>query len=132
GSIADHRLAATPARLDILARALAARLGASTGRTLDLDAQESRFIEALAADLLRAGGDALVVPGEYASPAMHDIAHWINQRLGSVGRTVFHTQPSEARPIDQIASLRELAADLDSGAVEVLLILGGNPVYGAP
>ena len=31
-----------------------------------------------------------------------------------------------------MASLRELVNDIDSGAVEVLLILGGNPVYDAP
>ncbi len=31
-----------------------------------------------------------------------------------------------------MASLRELVADMDAGKVEVLLILGGNPVYTAP
>jgi molybdopterin-containing oxidoreductase family iron-sulfur binding subunit len=34
--------------------------------------------------------------------------------------------------VDHLASLRELVNDMDRGAVEVLIILGGNPVYTAP
>ena len=35
-------------------------------------------------------------------------------------------------PVDEIASLSELVRDMNSGAVDTLLILGGNPVYDAP
>jgi molybdopterin-containing oxidoreductase family iron-sulfur binding subunit len=38
----------------------------------------------------------------------------------------------EANPVDQLASLQDLVKDLDGGAVDVLLILGGNPAYNAP
>src|SRR6185369_2625130 len=54
------------------------------------------------------------------------------QALGSVGRTITYTQPVEFRPTDQFASLRELADDIDRERVELLVILGGNPVYTAP
>ena len=42
--------------------------------------------------------------------------------------------PIRSRPIPstRLASLNDLLADLDSGAVELLLILGGNPVFNAP
>jgi len=38
----------------------------------------------------------------------------------------------EANPVDQVASLYDLVKDFDTGAVDLLLILGGNPVYNAP
>ena len=56
----------------------------------------------------------------------------MNQALGNVGKTVIHTEPLEAEPVDQIESLRELVRDMDSGAVEMLVILGANPIYTAP
>ena len=56
----------------------------------------------------------------------------MNHALGNVGSTVFYTDPVEARPIDQMGSLRELVADMQAGLVDFLVILGGNPVYQAP
>jgi molybdopterin-containing oxidoreductase family iron-sulfur binding subunit len=38
----------------------------------------------------------------------------------------------EASPVDQLASLKDLAADMDRGLVALLVILGGNPVFTAP
>src|SRR5262249_14783406 len=66
------------------------------------------------------------------SPAVHALAHAMNGALGNVGKSVIYTGPLEVRPVDQIASLRELSEDLYNGSVELLLILGGNPVYNAP
>ena len=45
---------------------------------------------------------------------------------------MFYTDPIEANPVDQVASLQDLVKDLDAGAVELLLILGGNPAFNAP
>src|ERR1035438_8451501 len=42
------------------------------------------------------------------------------------------TDSIEASPVDHVASLEDLVSDLDSGAVDLLLILGGNPVFNAP
>src|SRR5207253_557138 len=58
--------------------------------------------------------------------------HLINDKLGNTGKTVFHSDPVEANPVDQMASLLDLVKDLDAGAVDVLLILGGNPAFDAP
>src|SRR5260221_605785 len=38
----------------------------------------------------------------------------------------------EAKPVNNLESLRELCADIDAGKVTTLLILSGNPVYDAP
>jgi molybdopterin-containing oxidoreductase family iron-sulfur binding subunit len=63
---------------------------------------------------------------------VHALAHGMNQALGNVGRTVIYTQTVEAEPVNQIESLKDLAADLNAGKVDLLVILGGNPVYTAP
>ena len=49
-----------------------------------------------------------------------------------MGSTVIPVPSIEPRPIDHMASIRELTAEMASGAVDVLVILGGNPVFDAP
>ena len=63
---------------------------------------------------------------------IHALGHAMNATLGNVGKTVFYTDPLEANSVDQTQSLRELVTDIDTGKVEMLVIIGGNPVYTAP
>ena len=100
----------------------------------DLAADAAKWMRHVADDLQkpRPAGTTLVVAGDRQPAAVHLLAHAINDHLGNVGKTVFHTAPLAARPVDQAASLAELADDLDKGQVEVLVIMGGNPVYTAP
>ena len=49
-----------------------------------------------------------------------------------MGKTVFYSDSLEVNPIDQRQSLQELVNDLDGGRVELLVIIGGNPVYNTP
>jgi molybdopterin-containing oxidoreductase family iron-sulfur binding subunit len=56
----------------------------------------------------------------------------MNNALGNVGKTVFYTDPLEVNSVDQRQSLQDLVNDLDAGRVELLVILGGNPVYNTP
>jgi molybdopterin-containing oxidoreductase family iron-sulfur binding subunit len=128
GAKADHRLALPPSEIEAFARAIAE---ASLQRKLGVVSQE-RWVQAVARDLERGRGRSVVIAGDRQPVAVHLIAHAINERLGNVGATVIHTDPVEARPVDQMASLRELAEALAAGKVELLLILGGNPVYTAP
>src|ERR1700722_10688236 len=87
---------------------------------------------AVAKDLNAHRGSSIVIAGECQTPGVHAIAHALNQTLGNTGKTVIYTEPVESNPVDELSSLRELVADMQRGAVEVLLILGGNPVYDAP
>src|SRR6185312_6777982 len=89
-------------------------------------------LRAVLKDLEAHRGASIVLAGEYQPPAVHAMVHAINQTLGNVGRTVLYTDPVEANPVDEIASLSALVKDMRDGAVETLLILGGNPVYDAP
>src|SRR5204862_8204084 len=48
------------------------------------------------------------------------------------GSTVVYTDSVEAEPTDQLQSLRDLAGDMNAGKVDVLVFVGGNPVYTSP
>jgi len=135
GAMADHRFAVKPSQMEMFARSLAAILGApgvSNDGTQYTNVAHADKIFAIAKDLQAARGKSIVIAGEHQTPAVHALAHAMNQALGNVGQTVFHTDPIEAQPVDQIASLRELVGDIDAGRVEMLVIIGGNPVYNAP
>ncbi len=89
-------------------------------------------VEALGRDLQDHRGASIVVAGENQPPFIHALAHAMNNALGNVGKTVFYTDPLEVNPVDQRQSLQDLVNDIDAGRVELLVIIGGNPVYNAP
>jgi molybdopterin-containing oxidoreductase family iron-sulfur binding subunit len=129
GANADHRLVVRPSQVEGVARAIAAGLGlAVEGGT----SAHPAWIQVLVKDLQAHRGAVLVVAGESQPPAVHALAHAINDTLGAPGKTVSYTAPVEAGPRDQLASLRELAADMDAGRVELLVVMGANPAYATP
>ena len=130
GGMADHRLSLKAGRIEGFARAVASKLGIDAGG--EETGSHDAWIVALVRDLQRNRGQSVVLAGEWQSPEVHALAHAMNHRLGNVGSTVIYTQPVDTGPADQMESLQELVSDIDSGGVELLLILGGNPVYNAP
>jgi len=132
GSKADHRLALRAGDVEEFAWLLASGLGVAQGPKAGDNGDINKWMGGLVKDLLRNPGASLVVAGEFQPPIVHALAHVINAKLGNVGKTVFYTDPIEASPVDQVASLEDLVSDLDAGAVDLLLILGGNPVFSAP
>ncbi len=133
GTMADHRLPLRPSEMEAFARAVAQGLG------LELDGADgpplppahAKWVAALVRDLLQHRGSSLVVAGEYQPPIVHALAHAMNDFLGNVDRTVIYTDPVEANPLDHMESLRTLVRDMEAGVVDVLVILGGNPVFTA-
>jgi MoCo/4Fe-4S cofactor protein with predicted Tat translocation signal len=133
GTQADHRLRLKPSEVEALARSLALQLGVKVNsRVAAPGGVPAGWLEAVAKDLENHKGASVVVVGDGQPPVVHALAHAMNDALGAVGKTVVYTDPVEANPTDQLQSLRDLAADLDNGAVETLIIFGGNPVYSAP
>ena len=130
GSSSDHRMPLRSSDVELFARALAGKLGIGSGGSLSGEA--AKYLDAVAADLQKERGNSLVVAGEYQSAAVHALAHAINAKLGNVGTTLYYTEPVEAEQVGNADSLRELCADISRGKVDLLLILGGNPVYDAP
>jgi len=132
GSKADHRLSLRASDIEVFAGALATSLGTAKGPTSGENGDIYKWIGPIARDLLRNKGASLVIAGEFQPPAVHALAHAMNDTLGNVGKTVFYTDSIEANQVDQVASLQDLVKDLDAGAVDLLLIIGGNPVFNAP
>ncbi|HSD26374.1 MAG TPA: 4Fe-4S dicluster domain-containing protein, partial [Vicinamibacteria bacterium] len=90
------------------------------------------WVAPIVADLRRAGASALVMAGEPQPPAVHALAHAMNEALGAVGTTVTYTAPAEASPAGESAALAALVGEMQAGAVDVLVVLGANPAYAAP
>nr|MBA3248321.1 TAT-variant-translocated molybdopterin oxidoreductase [Pyrinomonadaceae bacterium] len=132
GVCADHRLAVRPSEMEVLARALAARLGAAGAASALTNGAHVQWLEAVARDLQSARGRSIVIAGDEQAPLIHALAQSMNGALGNVGQTVRYTEPVEVAPVDHIASLRELIVAIQAGQVEALVIIGGNPVYTTP
>ncbi len=131
GAKADHRLPLKASEVESFARAVAAEVGVS-GVTGSLSGEAAKFASAVAKDLKAHQGKCIVVAGEHQPASVHALAHALNAALGSAGTTVVHTDSLEPQPDDQMASLKALVDDLNGGRVEVLVIIGANPVYTAP
>ena len=129
GSSADHRLPLRASQVEHFARALAAKLGIGSGANLTGEA--ARWAETIAKDLQKERGASLVVAGQYQPASVHALAHAMNAALGNVGNTLYYTEPLEGDGAS-VESLRELCGEMYAGKVDLLLILGGNPVYDAP
>jgi MoCo/4Fe-4S cofactor protein with predicted Tat translocation signal len=131
GASADHRLRVRSSEIEGFARAIAASAGVA-GVSGGNAGKNANWASAVGRDLAAHRGSSIVVAGEHQPPVVHALAHALNASLGNVGKTVEYTDSIEANPINEFDSIKDLAADLDAGRVEVLLILGGNPAYDAP
>jgi len=129
GSVADHRLPIRSADVESFARALAAQVGVGGGAGASAHAD---FIAAVGRDLQAHRGKSIVIAGAHQPPVVHALAFAINGALGNVGSTMYYTDPIEESPVNQTESLRQLARDMEAGAVQALIIIGGNPVFNAP
>jgi MoCo/4Fe-4S cofactor protein with predicted Tat translocation signal len=129
GSVADHRLPLRPSQIEACGRAIAAGLGLSAAGGMT---ENGPWIAAVVRDLQKNRGASVVVAGDDQPPAVHAIAHAINQALGNIGSTVTIIPSVEASPVNQLDSLRSLVTDMNAGKVKTLIMLGGNPVFDAP
>ena len=128
GAIADHSWEVKPSQFESVANAIGAGVGTSTGSpTVNL-----AWIEPLVRDLQQHKGASIVLAGDNQPPMIHALAHAMNNALGNVGKTVFYTDPLEVNWVDHRESLHELVTDIDAGKVDLLVIIGGNPVHNTP
>src|SRR5207248_3973967 len=131
GSNADHRLPIRSGQIADLTLALAAELkvNGAPPASAKLSDKHRAWVAAVAKDLQSQRGASLVLAGDCQPPFVHALVHAINQSLDNVGKTITYTDPIEANPTNQPASLEELVDDMRAKRVEILLVLGGNPVY---
>lgn len=141
GSNADHRLRLAAQEVATFASALGAQLnkrglacpGSAKKAPQGVDpATWKEWTEEVAADLIAHKGECLVVVGERQPAAVHALGHAMNQALGNVGSTIRYFPLMDAASLGQVESLGQLTVSLNAGAVDKLLILGGNPVFDSP
>ncbi|PYI93181.1 MAG: molybdopterin oxidoreductase [Verrucomicrobia bacterium] len=133
GANADHRIAVPARNIEIIANALAQELGVGEGTaSTSLPDPIAKWIKAAAQDLSASLGRSIVIAGETQPPAVHILVDKINHQLGNIGRTILPGRQVVVNSIDQTDSVRALIRDLNNGAVDLLLIIGGNPVFDAP
>ncbi len=137
GANADHRVRADPHErsqaLAWLVAELEGRAGSASqaGATPDdaLDELTTELGE-LAERLWRSRGHSLVVSGSQ-SVEEQLLCNRINDLLGGYGRVLEIDHPSQQRRGSDSA-LEELIREIESGAVDLLVISGVNPVYDLP
>src|SRR5258708_18247124 len=139
--MADHRLRLQSRQIAPFLAALAARLappspeqGRGAGAAspgAGVPAGDSRWIEALAKDLLANRGKGLIVAGERQPAAVHAAVCALNTSLGNTGKTVSYYETKDAS-LPSVSSLVSLVSAMKGGAVQTLVVLGWNPVFDAP
>jgi Fe-S-cluster-containing dehydrogenase component len=132
GSMADHRLPASPARTRLL---LAALGDALDGKELpaSLSPKERRVLAALARDLHDKAPNVLCVAGPHLEPDLLAWAAALNGRLGAGGVT-HHALPAVRSDADPrcAGGLAALTDDMRAGRVGTVIVVGANPGYTAP
>ena len=136
GAMADHRLRLESRQIAPFLAALAARLvppaaGAASLAGADVPGVDPRWIDALAKDLLANRGKGLIVAGERQPAAVHAAVCALNTSLGNTGKTVSYYETKDAA-LPSVSSLTSLVSAMRGGAVQTLVVLGGNPVFDAP
>ena len=136
GAMADHRLRLESRQIAPFLAALAARLappdaGAASLAGAGVPGVDPRWIDALAKDLLANRGKGLIVAGERQPAAVHAAVCALNTYLGNTGRTVSYYETKDAA-LPSVSSLAALVSAMKGGAVQTLVVLGGNPVFDAP
>ena len=102
GGMAEHRFRMRTSEVE--AFAACCKLVPATG------------VAAVMKDLNANRGASIVIAGEHQPPRVHAMAHAMNAQLGNVGKTVIYTDPVEANPVDELASLAELVKDMRLGS----------------
>ena len=114
GASADHRQRISASQVVKVAAGILSQI-------IDGNTQMQPWLAECTKDLIANRGKVLVVAGQRQPLEVHLIAHAINVALDSVGKTMTLVSTKEALSAD--------LKNLDAGATDTLVILGGNPAY---
>ena len=138
GMKAEHRLGLRASEIPAFAAELARAVGVTyvNPPAYAWTDEQKKFLAALAKDLKANAGKSVVIPGLYQHGWVTQLASDMNNALRNSGATVHMAGPASDPGIpetyDQLADFKSLAADLNAGKVEWLIILNSNPIYDAP
>jgi len=125
GARADRRISVPPARLAMLAKAIAG------GGEVTLTEAELAWAKAARDALENARGRSLLTVGRFAPPQVQALALQVNQALGNVGKTCELAPPLTYVP-GAGESFLDLVRDIEARRVSALFVLAANPLYQTP
>ena len=129
GTRADNRYPMKSTDVTALAVAVARELlgeDAVEGSLAGWTGNES-LAKTIATELTHARGRSIVLAGSAQPPAVHRLVAMINESLGNVGTTVSYAAMGDEP--GETASIDELVDALAGDAVDLLVVVGGNPSY---
>jgi molybdopterin-containing oxidoreductase family iron-sulfur binding subunit len=132
GSMADHRLAASPRRMRVLISALVALVEGNTPAAA-LTVEESRVLDLLARDLREKAPNVLCIAPARGDADAHSWCDALNARFGAHGATV-HALPAVRSDGDgrSAGDLAALTRALHAGEITRVVVAGANPASTAP
>lgn len=125
GGMADHRVPVAPSQIGRVLAAIAVELGVSVvipGGAFE--AKKAKWIKECAKDLKANRGEAVVLLGSRYDKELHDLAHLINVKLDSYGKTLKAVQTFKT----SLGSVKQLVADIDQ-LDTVILLTPANPFF---
>jgi len=138
GMMADHRVRCAGRDVQhfmaVLGRVLAEK-GLDSGiPSSDGDGSFNRdLVSALADDLLSYRRLSLVIAGRRQPPEVHALCIRLNQALGNIGTgTPVSYRLSPDMVMSWTDDLRAFGSSIESGKIDTVVLIGGNPVHCAP
>jgi molybdopterin-containing oxidoreductase family iron-sulfur binding subunit len=128
GSNADHRIAVSSREVLPLAKQIAAALG--VGVAARRNGEHEGWVKGVIQDLQANRGRSVLIASETQPPELHALVAEMNAALGNVGKTV-SPAPVLPLPPNRIA-FPDLVEEMKRGAINLMIVLGGNPRYDAP
>ncbi len=134
GGIADHRLRVPASQILTIAAQIAKGVGVDAGTIASAgevtDSKHLSWIKELVADLQAFKGKSVVLAGSRMPAAVQHLALAINLALGNIGEgKPLSTLRTEVAGLGTLADVKK---DIDSGAVETLVLLTpANPLHDA-
>jgi molybdopterin-containing oxidoreductase family iron-sulfur binding subunit len=86
----------------------------------------------IAQDLLDHAGESLVVAGAGQPAEVHALVAKVNQTLKNVGSTVTYVADAFGDRPSSLEAISDVAAQIKSGAIHSMMVIGCNPAYDAP
>ncbi|MDX1439641.1 MAG: TAT-variant-translocated molybdopterin oxidoreductase [Rubricoccaceae bacterium] len=130
GGMADHRQAMRRNNIVHFAVAVGQALGAGTASAGSSAFSGNEVLRHLVDDARASGGNAVFVSGQTMPPEIHALCAALNAQYGT---NVVQYLDTGADPVQTVSeTLPAVIADMQAGNVDLVVMLGTNPVYSLP
>lgn len=130
GGMADHRKSMKAAHIVHAAAAVGQALGVGSGSSGSASHADDPMVRALIQDVQASAGTAAFVAGPTMPAEIHALCAALNGHFGSNVVDYLDTGSGSIQPLSE--TLPSVVSDMQAGNVELLLMLGTNPVYHLP